>query len=453
MQALKLSLPSIRQRWFVIGLVVFFCLWSIPYSFKVTSSPTASAFLRWRPQILALDQGVDIYRVYAYPNPPIMALLLMPFACLEPMAGALAWFYVKVGMTLLAIFWVFRLIETPERPFPEGAKVLTVLLSIRPIMGDLSHGNVNLFILFLVVAALHSYTHGKDVLAGLLLALSIACKVTPALFVLYFARKFAWKTLAGCALGLVLFFFLVPGLYFGQARNVQLLSSWAHLMVTPFVVDGAVAYPEYNNQSIPGLVARLLTHAPSESYYRDGVIYTPMQYDNIADLNPSLAKGLIQACTGLFVVLIWWTCRTPTTTRGGWRLAAEFSLVLLGMLLLSERTWKHHYVTIVLPIALVSYYLATSESWQVRARLIACLAAVFLLMTSTSTVKQLGWWEESAKYAQIYGAYVWANLVLVVALVALLRANAQRMSVRDESENLVPSGGIKGVNCRSAFPG
>src|SRR5438045_258715 len=111
MQALKLSLPSARQRWFVIGLVVFFCLWSIPYSFKVTSSPTASAFLRWRPQIRALDQGVDIYQVYAFPNPPIMALLLMPLARLEPMAGAMAWFYVKVGLTLLAIFWVFRLIE------------------------------------------------------------------------------------------------------------------------------------------------------------------------------------------------------------------------------------------------------------------------------------------------------------------------------------------------------
>ena len=54
---------------------------------------------------------------------------------------------------------------------------LTVLLSIRPIVGDLQHGNVNLFILFLVIASLTLYTRKLDFLAGLLLGLAIACKV------------------------------------------------------------------------------------------------------------------------------------------------------------------------------------------------------------------------------------------------------------------------------------
>ena len=52
------------------------------------------------------------------------------------------------------------------RPFPAWAKALTVLLAVRPIVGDLQHGNVNLFILFLLVVALFAYQKGRGALAG-----------------------------------------------------------------------------------------------------------------------------------------------------------------------------------------------------------------------------------------------------------------------------------------------
>src|SRR5262249_56745372 len=95
------------------------------------------------------------------------------------LAAAVVWFYLKVAMTLLALHWVFRLVERHERPFPPWAKLLATLLGLRPIMGDLSHGNVNLFILFLVIAALYSFHRGRDATAGVVLALAICCKVTP----------------------------------------------------------------------------------------------------------------------------------------------------------------------------------------------------------------------------------------------------------------------------------
>ena len=80
---------------------------------------------------------------------------------------------------------------------------------------------------------------------------------------------------------------------------------------------------------------------------------------------------------GLFALLVVWVCRTPTTPREGWRLSAEFSIVLLGMLLFSERTWKHHCVTLVLPFAVICYYLATcSPGKGLRVYLIGSLAAV-----------------------------------------------------------------------------
>src|SRR5262245_16642027 len=93
---------TILQRWFVAGLLAFFVLLSIQYSYKAVAG--RSAFLRWRSQIEQLDD-VDIYQRFKYPNPPIMALLLEWLVRLPPLAGSLAWFYLKVGMVLLSFYW------------------------------------------------------------------------------------------------------------------------------------------------------------------------------------------------------------------------------------------------------------------------------------------------------------------------------------------------------------
>ncbi len=419
--ALPAPLSHARQRWFAAGLLLFFVALSVQYSFKVLDQDhnNRSAFLRWREQILLLDDGVNIWASHNYPNPPIMVLLLQPVVKLPPLVGSLTWFYLKVGMAVASIVLTFRLIETSERPFPAWGKALAVILSLRAITGDLSHGNVNLFILLLVVGALHAFYQRRDFLSGLLLALGIACKVTPALFVPYFVWKRAWKSLAGCAAGLVLFFWLVPGLVLGMERNTAYLHSWVDRMILPFVVGGEVT-TEHNNQSLPGLVYRMVTHSPSFSTYVNDV-YTPLEYHNFLDLSPAAARWTVKGCMALFALLVVWVCRTPTAVRSGWRLAAEFSLVALGMLLFSERTWKHHCVTLLLPFGAIAYYLSACRPGPaLRGYLFGTLALVVLLMITTSTglVDDL---ERAAKLAQVYGAYVWAYLLLMAALTVLLR--------------------------------
>ena len=408
----KPSLGAWHWGW-LLGLVLLLGLLSVQYYFKVEDDHR-SAILRWRPQILQLADA-DIYKHFSYPNPPIMALLLRPLVELPPRAASLTWFYLKVGMTLVSLAWAFRLVEAHGLPFPSWAKVLAVVLSLRPIMGDLSHGNVNLFILFLVLASLCAFQQERNVTAGVLLGLSIACKVTPALFVPYFLWKRAWGMLAGCAVGLLLFLVVVPGLYLGMRRNLDLLQSWHACMVQPYVEDGVVT-TEHPNQSLPGLLSRWFTHGPSFS--DKGV---PREYRNVAAVEPRTIQRLVKACMAAFAALIMWACRTPTRPRQNWRLAAEFSLVLLGMLLFSERTWKHHCVTLLLPFAVLAYCLAVlpgSRLW--RGYLAGTLALVGLLMASTST-GVVGDWDRSAKLAQADGAYVWGYLLLTAALVALLR--------------------------------
>ncbi len=163
-------------------------------------------------------------------------------------------------------------------------------------------------------------------------------------------------------------------------------------MIVPFVVGGYVT-PEHVNQSLPGLVARMLTAAPSFSVYL-GHDYVPLRYDNIADIGPAAAALIVKVVMGLFALLVVWCCRAPVAQPGqpkaevrrGWRLAAEYSVVCIGMLLFSERTWKHHCVTLLLPGAVMCYGMAMAEWSRLNRRLIGgCIVAATAVMLSTST--------------------------------------------------------------------
>ena len=331
MQNLSLR-PAIQlhaRRWFIVGLALVFIAAAWQYTAKIMKSPSRSAIQRWHDQILLdVDSGVDISQRFQYPNPPIMAVLLYPLAKLPDLTGALLWFAIKIGFALICFFWVFRLIAPPPStaqwehdgtvgtPFPAWAQALAVLLSLRPILGDLQHGNVNLFILFLVIAALTAFRYRHDFSAGLLLALAIACKVTPALLLPYFVWKRAWTTLAGAAVGLMLFLWpgFVPAGFIGWEQNQQQLTSWYREMVQPFVVEGKV-WSEHNNQSLPGLATRMLTASPSFSHYDANNAYVADQCYNIVNLDPAVVRWVVKGCMGVFALAVVWSCRTPTTQR------------------------------------------------------------------------------------------------------------------------------------------
>jgi hypothetical protein len=355
-----------------------------------------------------------------------MAILLQPLARLSPVQGALVWFSLKALMALASLWWVLRLIESEGLPFPDWARALTVLCSLKPIVDDLNHGNVNLFILFLVVAFLMAYRRRHDLLAGGVLALAIACKITPGLFVPYLVWKRSWRALGGCALGLVLFLYpgVVPALRLGSAENQKQLASWYRGMVQPFVLEGRVT-SEHINQSLPGLVHRLATHSPSFVAFPNNVL-TPTRFDNLLTLTPQQASWLIKGCLVLFVVLVVVCCRTPAEQRHGWQPAAEWSVVVLGMLLFSERTWKHHCVTLMLPLGVLWYHLAAvGQAAWLRRGLIAAGVLVLALTTLTGigsaqerTVSALA--PGLAKMALVYGAYTFACLILLGSMAALL---------------------------------
>jgi hypothetical protein len=387
----------------------------VRYTNKVLDD--GSAIVRWRPLLQRLVQSEDVYRDGAYPNPPLLGICLYPLALLPPIAGALVWFFLKLLMAATAVHWSIQLATEGRRELPIWATAAIWLLSLRPIMGDLQHGNVNLLVFFLVAAGLWAFAARHDWLAGLAIALATTFKVTPALFVPYFAYKRQWHVVGASLVGLVLFLFVAPGVVLGPARNVELLKSWCDVMVAPYVVRGQVETLQVN-QSLPGLVYRLCTDSPGIRF-KDGSIHRV----NFISLDSEVARWGLKAAVLAILAWLAFVCRTPTDDRRDWRLSGEFALVCIAMLFISERSWKHHYVTMALPFAVVvSHWVLRSRGWAAHG-LVAALASSLLLMASTST--ELGGWmgREGHKYAQAYGMFFLSAQVVFVAIsVVLLRA-------------------------------
>ena len=91
---------------------------------------------------------------------------------------------------------------------------------------------------------------------------------------------------------------------------------------------------------------------------------------------------MIPRAAGLMLVAsLAWLCRSPVKDRRNPRLFLELALVLLAMLLLSERTWKHHLVTFPI-IFLASWQVLACYPWSDRFRLcfVVGLIVQFILL-------------------------------------------------------------------------
>jgi hypothetical protein len=110
-------------------------------------------------------------------------------------------------------------------------------------------------------------------------------------------------------------------------------------------------------------------------------------------------------------------CRTRTDRRDDPRLLGEFALVVLTMLFVSERSWKHHYVTLLLPYTYLAYRVGVAwVSGRVRWLLGSAMVLSALLMATTSS--ELGGLfarHQGHKIAQGYGMFLWAGVVLYIA--------------------------------------
>jgi hypothetical protein len=414
----------------VTGLLLFLLVVGIYYVGVKGSS--RSAFNRWKPQVVEFWQGEDIYLRYGFPTPPVMVMILTPFSLLPGSLGMMAWFAFKSLLVVVVTVSVLRQVDRWSHPLPDWVVGLALLLASRPVMGDLLHGNVNLWIMGVVVAGIVLFQQGRDASAGMLLSLGVACKLTPALVLAYFVWKKQWLVVIWSLVGLLIWWVILPAAVLGWERNGLLWDHWADYMVRPYVEAGSVTTVQ-TNQSAVALLHR---------WFLVGEGVSVQTY----------AKALI-AC---FLVFLAWICRTiwPGRQSPGWW--HELGIVFLVMLMISERSWKHHFVWL-LPIALVLG--ASAYGWYREGRhglsmwMVGLMVGAFLsmLLTSQDFVRPWGG-EAGAKMMQAWGAYVWASAFLITAHAISLR-ELRRTEVIVRGGHLRACEPVGWMRVRSVAPG
>jgi hypothetical protein len=383
---------------------------------------TRGAFGRWMYDIQAAERtGGDVYRDYWFPTPPLVLALLRPFALLPVAVGAAVWAFLKAGCVVLAAWLVFGAIGRADRALPFGVGLMAVAFGARPIVSDMQHGNINIFILALLAATLYLWAERRDGWAGTALGAAIAMKVTPGLVALYFLYRRQWRVAGAAVLGTVLFAGVLPTIAFGVAKTVDHYRGWYAVMVEPAVVEGWVT-TDIDNQSLAGVLLRWLgaTRATGieaispEQAQRYGAI-------DLARPTAAWARAVLRVVPWVGLVALGVLCRTRWTERRDPRVWLEVALVLLAMLLLGERTWKHHAVTFLIIYAAMWYGLACF-AWSVRFRFVFAVGlGVQLVLLGLTGEDLLG---DAVSDGLLFGGAFCAGMVLAFAQAAWLLRRA-----------------------------
>jgi hypothetical protein len=284
-----------------------------------------------------------------------------------------------------------------------------------PVILDMQEGQTNFLALLPLAAALYLAQRdaaATDALAGLLIGLAIAVKVTPVVFAAYFFWKRRWVVAASALAGVAFWSLAVPALFFGWDQTLRWLGQWAGIMIVPYATSGTVVYAM--SQSFGSFALRLFSATPVfES--RHGL--AGPRYMNLLALSHDavfLAVRTIMA--GAVIAGLIWT-RRPLPSLRCPRYLIEIGGAAAFMLWFSERTWVHHYVSFVLTLAAAGAILSDPAQPAQARRFVRRALIVFSFATcfASEAGRLLG--PDGVDWAKAAGVFLWPALLVTIGVV------------------------------------
>lgn len=387
-------------------------------------------FDRWLVEIPAhLRHGADIVND-RFPNPPPTMLLLAPFTFFPRAWALLPWALCKVCFAGVILWAALRMVENAGMRLAPWALAVVLAAWFWPVLGDMQEGQTNLLMLTplaLGLLLMQSTGGWKEFCGGLLIALAVAIKVTPIIFLAYGMWRGRRWMVWGIIVGLVLFLCVLPGLVVGFAQEAAWLRDWTLVMVVPYVGEGQIRV--FEGQSLASFIARYLSHVPAFSSGPRGAVV--QHYVNFFDLPLRTSQIIARVLTGLLVLASAWWMRRPCVTFRSRRYLQELSLLTVFMLWASAWTWVPHYVTLIFALTAAGAGASDADATPQYRRLAAVMliaAAVLLLFTSDAAklFSPFG-----TDYARTINVPLWAS---VCVLVAVLRQNDAQANHRLDAE-------------------
>jgi len=361
------------------------------------------AAIRWQTVVRNFWAGGNIYKEHPeagesrlHPNMPFVVVLLTPFAYLQAPAAALAFNLLKVVVLVATLMMTARVAGHGSLRAADWVMALGLLWSAALLIGDIQHANTNCFALGAIVLHLWLYRRGQDVWAGVALALAVCLKLTPGLFLLYWLYQRNWKLLVGAAAGGIVMAVVIPAALVGPAQFTELAETYVSGLILPASAGGQW-YPIHINQSLSGVISRYFLAGPNGDVFwnPDDHLYGQhfqQAWITVWPLRPETAGMLLRLSRLAVGGLAAWAIGWRRLSRDDGRRMLHYGLIVLGMMLLNQRTWDHHAAVIFVAHVAVWQALATgrmSRKARVGALVPTVLAGLVLLATRGDAVKTL----------------------------------------------------------------
>jgi hypothetical protein len=329
----------------------------------------------------AVLAGEDIYDItddngWHYNYPPLYAILMIPFADPprdhEPsgfVPYSLSVAIVYLLNVLCLIIAVHVLATTLERNADDplyraqprycrrwwALRVWPILVCLAPIGHTCMRGQVNLQVLALLCGWIACVVSGRRIFGGFLLAIAICIKVIPIYLLVYPLWRRDTRTFAGCGLGLVTGFVLVPLAAFGPTRAVNEYERYAEVFFGPLLHLSDDKSREAEIIGMNATDSMGIKHAIHNWHYLDPRD-RPREYSAAEEWTHRGLALLMSA------VVLWPTRRQHSVTTGG--AVTEFGSLLLLMVVLSPISHAHYYA-FCLPLVMGLLF----HRWQYTGRL------------------------------------------------------------------------------------
>jgi len=316
--------------------------------------------------------------------------------CVSRFMTLLAWLpyrpagYVWVALNTLALLATVRLVGRHLTGLPPQDWPVTQLVPLAVLVvywhWEFRLNQINNFTLLLLVFSFVCWQRGRALSSGFWLGLAVLLKLTPGLMVVWFILKRQYRVVAAAVVTVVLAGPVSDAVALGPERAVASYRVW----LRDAVVDGshrglvlAQREVDWRNQAVGAVLSRWLhptsysTHFDNDPRHqaRDGE--TTVRMMNVVSLSRSTVARIVLAVEALIALGLLWLARRPARRLTTWQLRFEWSLFLLGMLLLMPVMRRYHMIWALPALTMLGagvHYSGMRSAWSKLA--LACIGAV-----------------------------------------------------------------------------
>jgi hypothetical protein len=246
--------------------------------------------------------------------------------CILPIFGLAGFFLFRVLARISARSW-----PVSER-FAFWGAILTIVLASRFLVRDILECGVNLALVALSWGALWCWRQRKDFAGGSLLGFAIALKLTPALFLAWFAWKRQWKIFFATS-AVTCLLFLTPLCFLDWQTFEKVHRVWWHHASKGLLAEnpaqGVLGEESIQNLGLRPALGRYLIRLPEGHNARFDHPWALQFFD----LTPQSAGWVVRILIGVLVLAVAWQFRRPVRSRVEssllWEAAAVSVLILL----------------------------------------------------------------------------------------------------------------------------